>query len=87
MKPRNFPGRVHARRVRAIHREAGNPLGGASDYISGRGARLNADPTVKDTCWRIGGKNRDAITGVAITVPGTRKEDRLALKGANGVAK
>lgn len=51
MKPRNFPGRRHARKERANARANHAPAPATS-------------PTVADIRWRIGAHNRDPITGV-----------------------
>lgn len=65
MRSRNFPGRKHARRVRARQRAEGRNHA-TEDVYPGKGARPNyAHPTVKDQRWRIGAAGRDAETGEA----------------------
>lgn len=53
MKPRNFPGRKAARKLRVEQ-----PSTIQRDWRPGKGARTSADPTVKDMCWRIGAARR-----------------------------
>jgi len=55
MKPRNFPGRKHLRRIRAEARRLGKP-------------QPDGDPSVVDIHFRCGATNRDA-DGLGRMVP------------------